>query len=513
MQRINLIQGTKEWHAHRANHYNASDAPAMMGESEYTSRDQLLNNIKYGAPEVSEQQQYLFDQGHKAEAKARPIAQKIIGELIMPTVGNEIIADLPMSASFDGINMLGTKIFEHKLINKKLRACDSADDLPMQYKIQMEHQLMVSGAEACLFMASDGTEDDMVHFWYKPDLALRQDIVDGWKQFDIDLKNYEASPVEKVAKAEPVEMLPALSVSVTGQITASNVSDVQASVSNFLATINRDLQTDDDFATAELVVKRCKEAEEQARVAKKSAVDQMADVSKVFLAIDGIIEQFRETRLELDKLVKSEKERRKAEMINKAKEAILDYVGDVNSELGGNFIQVETEFALALKGKRSIENMKSALNQAIANHKIDINQEKERIVSNMVLMESVADENLNLFPDKEIILKEPATILKDIIDSRILRYQEDMRRLEESKPIATSEPEAPQATIEPEPIAEPIKQEKDDKTLLKEWLFAIQMAAMNKPELADSGLQRFAFIRMNRIMAAVEEIKTKAEIE
>ena len=33
MQITGLIQGSAEWHAHRANHFNASDAPAMLGES------------------------------------------------------------------------------------------------------------------------------------------------------------------------------------------------------------------------------------------------------------------------------------------------------------------------------------------------------------------------------------------------------------------------------------------------------------------------------------------------
>ena len=33
MKTIKLIQGTPEWNAHRAQHWNASDAPAMMGVS------------------------------------------------------------------------------------------------------------------------------------------------------------------------------------------------------------------------------------------------------------------------------------------------------------------------------------------------------------------------------------------------------------------------------------------------------------------------------------------------
>ena len=37
-----LVQSTPEWHAHRASHFNASDAPAMMGCSPHKSRTHLL---------------------------------------------------------------------------------------------------------------------------------------------------------------------------------------------------------------------------------------------------------------------------------------------------------------------------------------------------------------------------------------------------------------------------------------------------------------------------------------
>ena len=43
-----LQQGTPEWHAFRAAHFSASDAPAMLGESPYKTRDQLLREKKLG---------------------------------------------------------------------------------------------------------------------------------------------------------------------------------------------------------------------------------------------------------------------------------------------------------------------------------------------------------------------------------------------------------------------------------------------------------------------------------
>ena len=53
MEVVNLTQGTPAWHAHRAAHFNASDAPAMMGCSSYTSRSELIKRLATGiVPEV-----------------------------------------------------------------------------------------------------------------------------------------------------------------------------------------------------------------------------------------------------------------------------------------------------------------------------------------------------------------------------------------------------------------------------------------------------------------------------
>ena len=53
MQTVELQQGTPEWHAFRAAHYTASDAPAMLGTSPYKTRNELLCEKKLGiTPEL-----------------------------------------------------------------------------------------------------------------------------------------------------------------------------------------------------------------------------------------------------------------------------------------------------------------------------------------------------------------------------------------------------------------------------------------------------------------------------
>ena len=155
MNTIQLIQGSNEWLAHRAKFFNASDAPAMMGCSPYKTRAQLLHEMHTGmSPEVNPSVQRRFDDGHRFEALARPLAEKIMGEELYPIVGTEG----KLSASSDGLTMDERINFEHKSLNDELRnlmtpTCTGAD-LPLYHRVQMEQQHMVFAPEKTLFMAS-----------------------------------------------------------------------------------------------------------------------------------------------------------------------------------------------------------------------------------------------------------------------------------------------------------------------------------------------------------------------
>jgi putative phage-type endonuclease len=192
MQIHELTQGSPEWHAYRAEHFNASDAPAMMGCSPYRSRTELLYERHTGlVAEVDRMTQSRFDDGHRFEALARPLAEELVGTDLYPVTGS--LGEF--SASFDGITMVGDVAWEHKTLNDDIRMCESADQLGLHYRVQMEQQLMVSNAERCLFLATkwDDAGDliDERHFWYTPNEALRAEIIAGWAQFEADLAAYQ----------------------------------------------------------------------------------------------------------------------------------------------------------------------------------------------------------------------------------------------------------------------------------------------------------------------------------
>ena len=173
MQIVQLTQGTPEWHVHRRNHLNASDAPAMLNESPYKTRAQLLKEYALGiTEEIDAATQKRFDQGHEFEPLARQKLEAELQEDLYPCVA----VDGKLSASFDGITMMEDLIFEHKTINDSIRACESAETLPLHYRIQMEQQLMISGAQVCLFVGSKWENEQCTEwkqFEYKSDTQLR----------------------------------------------------------------------------------------------------------------------------------------------------------------------------------------------------------------------------------------------------------------------------------------------------------------------------------------------------
>ena len=198
MNIANLVQGSPEWIAYRARHFNASDAPAMMGCSPYKTRAQLLREMHTGvAPDIDAGTHKRYENGHRAEALARPLAEEIVGEELYPVVGS----CGRLSASFDGLTLDERQGFEHKALNEALRSAFAAGAdqdcrlLPIYHRVQMEQQLLISGAERILFMTTAWSADEALleehDCWYTPDLELRQQIVDGWLQFEADLRAYE----------------------------------------------------------------------------------------------------------------------------------------------------------------------------------------------------------------------------------------------------------------------------------------------------------------------------------
>ena len=423
MQIVNLPQGSPEWLAHRAKHLNASDAPAMMGCSPYKTRSQLLKEIATGlSADVDAATQRRFDDGHRFEALARPLAEKIVGEELYPCVG----ALGRYSASFDGLTMDESIAFEHKTLNNTLRSCmlphATGLDLPLVYRVQMEHQLMVSGADRVLFMATRWAEDCTLleerHAWYFADPDLRQALVDGWEQLEKDVASYVPASAGEPAKAEAVESLPAVSVRLDGALSvAGNLPTFAEALKAFIAKIPAKPATDSDFATVDAACKALKKAEEALDAAEQNALASITDVEAMRRAVADCRKLARDTRLASEKLVERRKAEMKEQAVMAARRALQEHVDALSEELAPIRLQLPSvDFALAIKGLRSIASMQDALDNELASGKIAADAQARLIRANRSAME--ASEASHLFPDFAAVCTKPADDFSNLVTSR-----------------------------------------------------------------------------------------------
>ncbi len=441
MKTINLIQGTPEWHAHRATHFNASDAPAMMGCG-LKSRTELLAEL-YTAikPEVSQfVQERVFDPGHRFEALARPLAEKIIGEDLYAVTGTNGM----YSASFDGLTMLEEVAFEHKRLNDDLRACFNDMEtmspeyretgsagrlLPLMYQVQMEHQAMVSECKRVLFMASEWDGEDKLiaerHCWYVPNPELRAKIVAGWDQLKADLAVYEPAPqAEPMPVGKKPETLPALRIEVTGQVTASNLAAFKETALAAIRSVKRELTNDQDFADADASVKWCSDVESRLAAAKEHALSQTASIDALFKAIDDISAEARKVRLDLEKLVRGRKDQIRMEIVSEAVAKGNEHIRTLNERIGKPLMPtIPADYAGVIKNKRTLASLRDSVDTELARFKIAANEIADRITLNVRAIE--AAEHDHLFQDMQgLALKHPDD-LAAVIAQRVAKYKQD----------------------------------------------------------------------------------------
>jgi putative phage-type endonuclease len=443
MKTHNLIQGTPEWHAYRANHFNASDAPAMMGVSPYETRSQLIHRLATGeVREVDAATQRRFDDGHRFEAMARTLAEKIIGEDLYPVTGSEG----KYSASFDGLTMTEDTSWEHKSLNDSLRACmrqqgGSANDfLPPLYRVQLEQQQLVSGAERTLFMASKWDGDELVeerHCWYSPDAELRAQIIAGWEQLAEDIAAYVPPEVIVPAVATPQMGLPAVAIQVTGSIAlVDNLDKFGAALSSYVERINKKPESDQDFADLEATVKTLKAAEEALDAAENSALAQTASIDTMRKTVALYRDTARTNRLLVEKLVKAEKENRRTAIIGDAAAELVTHIRKLNERLGKPYMpSIAADFQGVVKGLKSLDSMKDKVSSELARCKISANESADRIQANLATLRELASEYTFLFADAPQLVQKANDDLTALVKSRI----SDHKTAEAAKEEATRE--------------------------------------------------------------------------
>lgn len=443
MKILNLQQGSPEWLAHRRTVRNASDAPAMMGASPYVTRTELVRQRATGIDrEIDAATQRVFDKGHAVEPALRALAEKIIGEDLYPVTA--VSEDGDLGASFDGVTLAEDIIFEAKQWNEAKAKHVLAGEIPPADYWQIVHQFAVCDtAERGLYLLGDGSADGTVQLRFTREQVAADipKLLAGWAQFDADVAAYQPEPeVLPPATGAPVEGFGLLTLRVEGRVLASNLDAFRAGAEAFLARLPKPehLQSDQDFADADTAVKACAEAESRINAAKDAALAQMADVEAVMRTADSVSESIRQARLALDKLVKARKESIKAEIVAAGCASVRAHYDAINATLGAHAFQppqtLQLTIGAAIKGMRSIQAMRDAVDAAAAGMKIEASQQAERVRANVAILGEHA-EHRHLFADAVALAasKQPDD-LRNLVAARIAEHQRrEAERLEQER--------------------------------------------------------------------------------
>jgi predicted phage-related endonuclease len=444
MKKLNLVQGTKEWLGVRMSHFTASEAPMMMGVSKFFSRTQLLDHKKGWITEIDTFTQKRFDEGHRAEEMARPLAEQFADEDFVAVVG--VLEDTKYLASFDGYSMLGDVLFEHKGLNKVLAENVLNNVLAPEYYWQLEHQLLVSGADKVLFVCSDGTEEKFYSMWYESIPERRAELIAGWDQFAIDLANHVPEAKAEKVSAEVIRDLPAITYKMNGLSLISNLDDYKAAANNLVEKSRQIIETDQDFANAEARQKVFTKAEKDIAELCDRVLGEVADIDAFTKDLKYIGAQIREARLSEAKQITKRKEDIRLAILTDAKGEIDKAINDAETRVKCRLPNLACDVLQAMKGKKTIDSLKDAAATEVANGKIEVTNHLNTALSNMATIRELAPDQKHLFNDWPSIAFKANDDFTALVKTRLIDEQArveaeraKIRAEEEAKATAAAE--------------------------------------------------------------------------
>jgi len=291
---------------------------------------------------------------------------------------------------------------------------------------QCQQIMMVTGAEKVIFTVSDGTEEKRVSMEVFPDPEWKERILAGWCQFDKDLAAYKLPEAEKILAAEPVLALPAVAVQVSGQIAIKqNFDAFEVAFRGFLENrLIRGPKTDQDFTDLDVQIKQMIKAEEALDAAEAQMLAQIQSVDEAKRQKDMLRELVRVNRIMAEKLFENEKKRRRDEMIEASRKAFSAYVAELQEQINGLVLSVGTpDFALVIKGLKTISSMKDKLDTALANGKAAADTLAADLRAKLAWVKEHADEHRALLADLQQLAAKPMDDFQLVVKTRVAEHQ------------------------------------------------------------------------------------------
>jgi len=211
-----------------------------------------------------------------------------------------------------------------------------------------------------------------------------------------------------------------LVVHIDGKIVDSNFSEYKEMALAMLDKVNLSPATDEEFLEAEDLIKKFSAAEKAIDRARKDAMENVEDIERLFQDMTEVADRIREVRLNLNRKVKAEKQRRKNELIEQSVKDVLDFIDIKVKEtpISNGFYSCSVDdFAPVVKGKKSLKKISEALEA-----------KKEEIIAGIEKKDAIVKENIvkilavepaSLFPDAPNIVTKTPEEVDAIIKARV----------------------------------------------------------------------------------------------
>jgi len=190
MQIINntdLPQGSQEWLDVRSKHGMASEAASALGVSKWDPKTPYaLWKVKTGETVI--ETNFAMDHGNRWEDPARKSFEKEMDAKWEPVVVLNDIEGVPIGASLDGFNKDDHTILEIKCplngaTSELWEIVFNDDQLPEQYWLQCQQQLLVTGSQTLYFWVFDTSSEQGLLRVVTPCKSTQERIIQGWQDY------------------------------------------------------------------------------------------------------------------------------------------------------------------------------------------------------------------------------------------------------------------------------------------------------------------------------------------
>ncbi len=244
-----------------------------------------------------------------------------------------------------------------------------------------------------------------------------------------------------------------MSISISGQVNQSNLPALEDQISNTVKAIKSELVSDQDFVDADNAVAFLNDTEQKLKTGKEAALLQVPDIANLFDTIDRLQKQIKSKRTSLTNQIRDNKKHLKESMVLAAITALEEDRQAINKTLHPAFvaqIAMAADFQEVIKGKRKMETMQSAINDRLANARIELKQQSAAVEKNLAVYNKLAAGKHYLFPDLDLLLHKDQLDLMAIIEMRLNQEQQQKAANEQPEPA-------------PEPAPAPKAEKKEDQ--------------------------------------------------